>query len=272
MFKQEDIKPACLHFIDVPRILTDKSVRYFAAEIERFKERLEETYGEISTGAIEEAIGKSRRTSELLSRLNESRKGDAPLVTGAQVQKLMVRSMTTPRDQFNRELEALLDGGAAPADHSGKPRIMVYGGPASPGLIDAIEDAGGLVVLEHMCNGLRQIKPMEARDVDPFTYLAGSYLSKPPCPRMVGEHGISGLSEIRKMAGEFSVAGIIFFSIKFCSNSQASWPMFKDALADVAPVKMLEGDVTPDVNVREVQSFVKKLARRAERHVPGTEG
>jgi benzoyl-CoA reductase/2-hydroxyglutaryl-CoA dehydratase subunit BcrC/BadD/HgdB len=272
MFKQEDIKPDCLHFLDVPRIYTEKSIDFFAAEIERLKEKLEERYGEISPGALSEAVARSAYTSKLLSQLNESRKSDAPFVTGAQIQKLMIQSMTTPRDQFNSELEAILGNKTAVTDHSRKPRIMVYGGPASSSLIDAIEDSGGIVVLEHMCNGLRQIKADFGQDENPCKYLARSYLAKPPCPRMVGEHSIFGMSQIQKMVSEYRVAGIIFFSIKFCANSQAFWPMFKDTLAGDVPVKMLEGDVSPDVNVREVQSFVKKLARRTERYVTGTEG
>lgn len=272
IFKQEDIKPECLSFIDVPRTCTEKSIDFFATEIERLKEKLEERYGEITRKALSETLARSAYTSELLSLVNETRKSYSPLVTGSQVQELMIRSMTTPREQFNTELEAILHRKTAPADHSGKPRIMIYGGPASPSLIDAVEESGGIVVLEHMCNGLRQIRPDTGQEVDPYRYLARSYLSKPPCPRMVGEHSIFGLTEIRKMVKEYRVAGIIFFSIKFCSNSQAFWPMFKDTLTADVPVKMLEGDVTPDINVREVQSFVKKLSRRAERNVTGTEG
>lgn len=272
LFKQDDIKPSCLHFLDVPRVYTEKSIDFFANEIQRMKEKLEKSYGEISAAALSDSIARSAYTSELLSRINESRKEDHPPVTGSQIQKLMIESMTTPRDQFNSRLESILAGQDPVPDHSGKPRIMVYGGPASSSLIDAIEDSGGIVVLEHMCNGLRQIKTDVRQEGDPYKNLARSYLVKPPCPRMVGEHSIFGLSEIKDMVREYRIAGIVFFSIKFCANSQTFWPMFKDSLAGDVPVKMLEGDISPDVNVREVQSFVKKLARRAERLVSGTEG
>jgi benzoyl-CoA reductase/2-hydroxyglutaryl-CoA dehydratase subunit BcrC/BadD/HgdB len=272
IFKQEDIRPECIHFIDVPRILTDKSVDAFTRELDRFVKVIEDRYGDISRKAMIGAIEESLRTSRLLARLNETRQGENPPITGVQVQNLMMRGMTTPRSTFNQELETLVSGFGARGAGEDRPRIMVYGGPASTRLVEAIEEAGGLVVYEHMCNGLRQIRPCGDMHEDPLRYLARSYLSKTACPRMIGDHSTQGLTMTREHAREYRADGIIYFTIKFCANAQAEWPLFHDIFGKDMPVKMLEGDVSPDVNIREVKSFVRKLSRRSGFHETGTEG
>ncbi len=271
-FKRGDIKPGCLNLLDVPRIYTERSVDFFASEIERFKQSVEAVYGEISQQAIIDAAVKSLHTSRLLSIIDGARKRHDTPVTGTKVQEIMAKGMKTNRDAFNTELETLIANLGSGDDRLSQPRILVYGGPANARLVEAIEDAGGLVVYEHMCNGIRQIRANQNLKDDPIRYLARSYLSKPPCPRMIGEHGIFGLSRLKRIAQEYKVDGIIYFTIKFCSNAQALWPMFKDVLAGVVPIKMLEGDVSPDINTREVHSFVKNLSRRLQQHGTGTEG
>ena len=270
-FKRGDIKPGCLHLLDVPRVYTEKSVDFFASEIERFKLSVEAVYGKITRHSLHDAVLKSLHTSRLLSIINGARKRYNTPITGTEVQKIMAKKMTSPRDIFNAELEAFIANLGSGDGRSGRPRIMIYGGPVNAMLVEAIEEADGIVVYEHICNGIRQVRNDENPEEDPIRYLAESYLSKPSCPRMIGEHSIFGLSEIKRLVREYRVDGIIYYSIKFCSNAQAFWPMFKDILYGIVPVKMLEGDVSPDMNIREVHSFVKKLSRRVQQHDTGKE-
>lgn len=271
-FKRGDIKPGCLHLLDVPRVYTERSVNFFANEIERFKQSVEAIYGEISVQALVDATAKSLHTSRLLSIINAARKRHDTSISGTKMQEIMTKGMTTTRDVFNAELEDLIANLGSGEDHFGQPRIMIYGGPANAGLVEAIEESGGIVVYEHMCNGLRLIRADADLKDDPIRHLAKSYLSKPACPRMIGEHSIFGLSRMKRIIREYKVDGIVYFTIKFCSNAQAFWPMFKDIFTGLVPVKMLEGDVSPDINIREVHSFVKNLSRRLQRHDTGTEG
>ena len=79
---------------------------------------------------------------------------------------------------------------------------------------------------------------------------------------MIGEYSMEGLFELKRLVDEFKVDGIIYCSVKFCSNMQAGWPLFKEELQAGVPMKFLEGDMEAGINEREVQSFIKKLARR----------
>lgn len=272
VFRKADIKPRFLHLLDVPRTKTPASVNFFAREIERFKQSVEAVYGPISEASLLNAVEESARTSKLLSRLNRTRKRDDPPVRGAQVQEIMIKGITTRRSAFNAELETMLENPMPGKGSYGKPRILVYGGPADSRLIAEIEEAGGIVVCEHMCNGLRQVRNTDSTAGDPFTALAENYLSKSPCPRMIGSQGIFGLTEIKKLVRDFHIDGIVYFSMKFCANAQLGWPLFKEVLGGLLPVKMLEGDISEDMNVREVQSFVRKLERKGKQNGTGTEG
>ena len=82
---------------------------------------------------------------------------------------------------------------------------------------------------------------------------------------MIGEHGLNGLEYLKNLVREYNVDGIIYYSIKFCSNIQATWPLIKDELSEQVPLKILEGDSSSEINERELQSFVKKLRRRTSR-------
>jgi len=271
-YKKEDIKPVCLHLLDVPRVLTERSITFFANEIERFSQSIQKVYGTISEESLSDAIAESLRTAGLLQAIQDARKQPAPAITGSAMNEIMRKGMRTPRKDFNKELESIAANLVPCAENSGRPRVMVYGGPANPSLIETIEEAGGIVVNEHMCNGIRLIHADEKSESDPYRHLAVSYLSKPPCPRMLGGHNVFGMSRIRSQVREYKVDGIIFFSMKFCSNAQAEWPLFRDMMSEDVAVKALEGDISPDMNIREVQSFVKKLASRNRQHDTGTEG
>ncbi len=142
---------------------------------------------------------------------------------------------------------------------------MIYGGLANSRLVEAVEEAGGVVVCENTCNGLRQFGEPSHPVQDPLQWLSGYYLGKTPCPRMIGEHGMQGLKDLKTLALQYNADGIIYYSIKFCANIQAALPIIKDELSEQLPLKILEGDSSSEINERELQSFVNKLRRRTSR-------
>jgi benzoyl-CoA reductase/2-hydroxyglutaryl-CoA dehydratase subunit BcrC/BadD/HgdB len=266
-YKQTEIKPKCVFFLDVPRINTPSSVEYFAKNIQRFKEAIEERYGKISEQNLLESINKYNRTRELFHQIHQLRKADSPALSGVCAAQLVEKSMTSPRDQYNAELASLLAtlNDAGEENFSGRPRVMIYGGLANPRLVEAVEEAGGVVVCENTCNGLRQFGEFSDSVNDPLRWLSKYYLSKPPCPRMIGEHGMSISENLKTLAREYNVDGIIYYSIKFCANIQMGWPIIRDELSEKLPIKILEGDSSSEINERELQSFVKKLRGRNKR-------
>ncbi|OHD64872.1 MAG: hypothetical protein A2176_06075 [Spirochaetes bacterium RBG_13_51_14] len=261
-FKQDEIGPECLYFIDVPRVCNERSVAFFARQLERFKHDLEMRYGPISEKALAESIGMYNRTRELFNRAQEMRKSDNPPMSGVEVRRLVRESVTLPRVEFNAKLEAFLDEREGTGGHAG-PRIMIYGGPGNPALPEVIEAAGGVVVYENMCNGLRQTDTLVDFDEDPLMALSRRYLSKIPCARMLGSHAEHGLEQIARTVDEYRIDGIVYHSIKFCSSMQSHAAIIKNELETGVPVKVIEGDIGSEINERELHSFMRNLGRRA---------
>jgi benzoyl-CoA reductase/2-hydroxyglutaryl-CoA dehydratase subunit BcrC/BadD/HgdB len=72
VYKQDEIKPKCVFFLDVPRINTESSREYFTKSIQRFKEALEERYGKIS---VQECIRPSAGDDLRRTHQSEARRG-----------------------------------------------------------------------------------------------------------------------------------------------------------------------------------------------------
>lgn len=265
LFKQNDIKPECIHLLDVPRVCNEKSIAFFSQSLRHLKDKIELRYGKITDDALRASIVRHNRTRALLSRLFELRKRDNPPVTGVEALKIIQRSTTEPRDEFNRDLESLLASWESDsrASNSARPRVMVYGGIGNPRLHEAVEDAGGIVVFEDACTGVRHFYGMADTEGDPIHALAARYLSKPPCPRMLGEHANRGLSDAVQIIKDYRIQGIVYYAVKFCTNLQMGMLQYKEMIGGHAPVKMIEGEISGEVNEREIASFIKKIGRRS---------
>jgi benzoyl-CoA reductase/2-hydroxyglutaryl-CoA dehydratase subunit BcrC/BadD/HgdB len=261
-FKQEDIGPDCIYFLDVPRVYNERSVAYFAKQLQRFREELERRYGPIPEERLIESIKKYNFTRDLYNRLLELRKQDNPPISGVEVARLIRENLIMPRDEFNRTLESFLDERKGSAGNAG-PRIMIYGGPGNPSLAELVEGAGGIVVYENMCNGLRQDDTLVGFDEGPLMGLSRRYLGKNPCPRMLGPHADYGLNELKHIVDLFRIDGIIYHSIKFCANLHSVAGIIKNEFNVGVPVKIIEGDISSEIDEREIRSFIKNLGLKA---------
>jgi len=123
-----------------------------------------------------------------------------------------------PREEYNELLRAALR-----EIRSGEPirdiraRLMVVGSSIDdPTFIKIIEDQGGLVVTDALCFGGRYFWEPVDNQGDPLLALAGAYLSRPKCPRMMNEH-IPLFEFITDMVQNYKVDGIIFQKMKFCN-------------------------------------------------------
>ena len=151
----------------------------------------------------------------------------------------------------------------------GRPRILVAGSLCPDAVIELIEDAGGLVVMDDLCAGLRYFWdgptgegefPWKAGftgggaeqpgfgggldfDGDPVEYLARRYLWKPPCARM--RDSAKRFELIWRLAGEFKIDGVVFYALKFCDPYLYDAPLLKSYLEKQhIPMLLLEGDYT----------------------------
>ena len=206
------------HFLNLPHKNSDAAISWYRGEIAALKQGMEEFSGATITGEnLVSAIKTYNETRMLLRELYELRKSENPPITGFQSQSLVMAAMSMPRDQYNGLLR-----GALEEIHAGEPirnrraRLMVIGSALDdPALIKIIEDQGGLVVTDALCFGSRYFWEPAETDGDPLLSLAGLYISRSYCPRMMNQHA-SLFEFIMDMVQGFKVDGIIYQKMQFC--------------------------------------------------------
>jgi benzoyl-CoA reductase subunit C len=258
-FKQKEIGTKCLYFLDVPRTCNARSIGYFSGQLQRFKEAIETVSGPISDERLWQSIRLYEHTRELFDRVLDLRKQDNPRISGSEAAVLIREVQTLPRSDFNKRLETFIESKKGAQGNPG-PRIMICGGPESGNVVNTIERAGGVVVYENTCNGMRSYGRSIDFDKKPLTALSDRYLGKISCPRMLGAHAEDGMRSIRTLARTYRVDGIIYYAVKFCANMQSEAAIVKNEIDVGVPFKLVEGDLNDDIDGRVIRSFIKKLS------------
>lgn len=228
--------------LNIPCKMDLDLVSDYQRTLEQFKASLEEFLGkEITEEALKEAIQVYNETRSLLRKIYELRKADSPPITGAETLDVILAGMVMPKEEYNPLLKELLSElEQRDTRHGGKTRLLIVGSELeSPEYIQRIEELGGLVVTDDLCNGTRYFWNLVEEEGDPMEALAKRYLLRPPCPRMSPQE--VRIAHLKQMIEEFHVEGVIYETIKFCDLHAGVYPVIKDGLAELGvPVLKLE--------------------------------
>jgi len=257
-----------VHVLTVPRKRIDRGYELYEAEIRHFQRSLEEFFGvEITDEGLWHAIKVYNRRRELLRKLNELRKLDAPPITGAEMMEVLNASSRMPPDQFNQVLERLVEEATSGKRAvEGKFRLMVNGSPLNnPDFIKAIEELGGLVVIDELCTGIRYWWEGVDPDPDPIKALCRRYLHNFPCPRM--EPTEDRAQRVLKISRDYRIDGVVTQMVRYCVPWTMEQPLQRMTLEEVG-IPTLELDLeygtpgTGPIRTR-VQAFLEMLEARA---------
>ena len=207
------------YYMSVPYKSDEGAVDFYEEELHLFQGTLEKHFGAaITDEGLENSIRLSNETRRLLRKLHETRKSEAPSLTGAEIQKIAILSTAMPLEAFNPMLEVFLEEVDAREGTTGHPaRLMVIGSPMDdPRLTEIIEEFGGLIVTDATCFGAYSYWDSIEPVGDPWRSVASYYLKRPGCPRMPQKSG-DRLAYIGEMARAFDVDGIIFERMLFCN-------------------------------------------------------
>ena len=155
---------------------------------------LEERFGtKVTDDRLREAIATMNRERSLRRQLAELMQADRPPLTGRQLIELKSSISGIPCDLA--AYEAILAELAAKevCTATAPPlRVLLTGVPLPHGaerVLDLLEDAGGLVVAQENCTGLKPIVEDVAEDAtDPLVAIAGKYFHL-PCSVMTVNDG-----------------------------------------------------------------------------------
>jgi len=167
-----------------------------------------------------------------------------------------LRSSNTLRAMAGRE---------AGAEERHEPRLMVYGSLVSLGdrkVLDIIEQAGGDIVADATCTGLRLWRKDVSESDRPLSALAERYLTNVSCPYMM-DMGMR-VSYVTKVARENQVDGLIYYNLRYCESFRGELGLFEDALKKEMkiPVLLIETEYSPsDVGTirTKVEAFLEMI-------------
>ncbi len=151
------------HFVNIPSVCGESSFEFFSAELNTFRKSLEKFAGKTITDEdLAQAIRVHNEYRDKVRSLYEFRKADPPLISGTELTKVLTVGSSLPLDEANALLDQVLAemGRREKSPLEKGPRIFIDGACLDNiELIRLVEEIGGNVVADTICNGTRDHFP-----------------------------------------------------------------------------------------------------------------
>jgi benzoyl-CoA reductase subunit C len=216
------------HFVNIPSVVKDSSFEFFSAELNAYRRSLEKFTGRRVTDAdLSAAIKVHNENRKKVRALYEFRKANPPLLSGTELTKTLTVAASLPIGESNALLDGVLAeiGGRKESPFAAGPRILIDG-PCVDNmeLMKIVEDLGGHVVVDTLCNGTRDNWPTVNEAGDPVDAVSRRYLAGVNCPKTYRENRAgtfegdlkARFGDIGFFAGEFKADGAVLYTYKFC--------------------------------------------------------
>jgi len=216
------------HFVNIPNVCDESSFEFFNAELNTFRKSLEKFTGKAITDEdLAQAIRIYNENRDKVKALYEFRKADPPLISGTELIMVLTVGSSLPIAEANTLFDKVL------ADIKGREKSPINKGPRifidgacldNIELIKLVEELGGSVVADTICNGARDYFPRTDVGRDPIDALAHRYLDKINCPKTYRKNKAgtfegdiaSRFGDIRAYVREFKADGAILYVYKYC--------------------------------------------------------
>jgi benzoyl-CoA reductase subunit C len=143
---------------------------------------------------------------------------------------------------------------------------MVGGSPLNNiDFVRAIENMGGLIVIDELCTGVRYWWESVDPGTDPIKAIARRYLHNFACPRM--EPSDDRMQRIQRLVRDYRVEAVITQLVRYCVPQTMEQPMVREML-EKQGIPVLELDVeygmggTGQITTR-LQAFFEMLQARS---------
>ena len=238
----------------------DSELAYYKDGLKALTDRLQKLTGnEITQKRVSGAIGLYNRMRELLKGISLVRQASPPPLSSLDFVRLNHASfyadpafMVEVLDAVHKELKEKQQLSGAD-----KPRLLLIGpnmACGDYGILQWVEEAGGEVVIEEVCEGMRYYWQAIENQGDGLESLAKGYLrDKLPCAFM--RHSSSKrLDFALKLIKEFNVSGVIWYELQYCETYDSESYFFAERMKERhIPMLILESDYG-DTNVGQVKT------------------
>jgi benzoyl-CoA reductase/2-hydroxyglutaryl-CoA dehydratase subunit BcrC/BadD/HgdB len=197
---------------------TGHAHKYYVESLNVLKGEIERLTGNsITDSKLTKEIEVGNRIRYLLRHIAESRKSDAPPISGTDFVKLHHASLWEERYFMLSYLEKLSQELSAKTNNQG-PRIFLIGSSIAEGdykVYQLLESAGANVVIEDFSEGMRSYRQDVEISGDLIKDLADAYFLRVDPPPAFFRPAEGRKSSLLKMAREFRVDGIVWYSLLY---------------------------------------------------------
>ena len=254
----------------VPHVKEKTALNYYLHGITRLRAKLEELTGvEITESKLREAISLCNRERELLRKISLMRKSDTVPISSKDFVALNHGSFLADKEFMVEILESLyneLKEQAVPS-HEG-PRVLLTGSTLARGdykILDIIEEAGGVVVIEEFAEGIRPYWESVKPDGDVMKALADCYFMRRVSPAWF-RPGRERLDFLLELAKDFNVSGVIWYQLMYRESYKLESYYFPDILKRETGLSMLTVESDYDAAETEplrtrIETFIETIRR-----------
>ena len=252
---------------------SEHGLQYYTDMSRRLKSSLEELTGKpIKEEALREAIDLYNKMRGLLRDISLTKKEPNPPISALNFIRLNHASLyADPRfmvDVLGSLYQEIRDKGAENAKPDA-PRLLLVSPNIAFGdykILELVSEAGGMIVAEEVCEGVRFYWQNVAGNGDLVKALATRYLrERLPCAFMRNS-ARKRLDFITGLAREFNVAGIIWYQLLYCDTYDIESFYFAQELEKIGlPMLKLESeyDILDRGSLRtRIETFVETLKGR----------
>jgi benzoyl-CoA reductase/2-hydroxyglutaryl-CoA dehydratase subunit BcrC/BadD/HgdB len=239
-------RQSLVEIISIPKKTHQRTVEYFAREVDKLSDRLGELAGErITEQGLLEAMETVNETRRLIGRVYEMRKRAVPPLSGAEFLSLTTAATVMDKTEFNQQLRTLMphiEDRRAELETEG-PRIMVSSDMLdNPAYLELVEEQGCIVAMDDLDTGSRNFLVLSDTDgQDPVTALAQRYCLRPPDPPALDWD--LQLKWIIDWVSEYRIDGVIELADDYSPPRRWRWPFLSRTLqgAEIPVVRIPAG-------------------------------
>jgi benzoyl-CoA reductase/2-hydroxyglutaryl-CoA dehydratase subunit BcrC/BadD/HgdB len=248
---------------------SDFEVRYFIERLGALKDRLQAFTGnEITDERLDNAIRLYNRMRELLREISLMRRASPPPISALDFVKLNHASFYADPVVMVEVLESVFKElkNKEQAAGSAAPRILLAGPNIGNGdytVLEMVQEAGGEIVAEEICEGMRSYRQNIESRGDRLLSLARGYLvDKTPCA-FLRNVSRKRFEHMLQLVRDFKVSGVIWYELLCCETYDAESYYISEKMAEQGiPVLVLESDystaATGQLKTR-IQAFMEIL-------------
>jgi bzd-type benzoyl-CoA reductase N subunit len=263
------------HFLNLPHVTDNPSVEFTKELYRVFIGTLENLTGKkITDEMIAKAVAAHNENRRLMRELYSLRKTNPPLISGAEMMKVLVAAMSLPVDESSALIQNVTkEVSQRSVKSNGKsPRIMLIGDQIDDvAIIDAIEGVRAYLVMDDLSMGAKMYWGDVDVTSDPVQGIAERYLRKLKIPTtFIGskENYQEILNEryghLKHFISEFNVNGVILFIYKYCDPYGFEVPAMKSYIESTGtPVLYQEDEYSISTIGRmktRIEAFLEMIA------------